>query len=176
MKQLQHVEAGDKIYVLLDDEVIEVTLTESLINDKSTISPAFLVGSIRLKSTAVENDQIELEQGYFYDNSVGMRVDYGYSFDETEAKAFASREALEKYLSKSRRKMELLQTSLDQLNEKINHHTEAIMKDVEEHVRYLKSIGVTDNDLFKIDDYERIDRIHKMLGGRSIFYRDRIFK
>ena len=176
MKQLQHVEAGDKIYVLLDDEVIEVTLTESLINDKSEISPVFLAGALRLKSTAVENDQIELEQGYFYDNSVGMSVDYGYRFGETEAKAFSSRESLDQYLSKSRQKTELLQTSLAQLNEKINLHAEAIMKDVEEHVSYLKSIDVTDNDLFKIDDYNRIDRIHKTLGGRSIFYRDRVFK
>jgi len=176
MKQLQHVEAGDKIYVLLNDEVIEVTLTEDHINDRSSISPAFLVGSLRLKSTAVENDQIELEQGHFYDNSVGMRVDYGYSFGETEAKAFASRGALEQYLSKSRQKMKLLHESLDHLNEKINLHAEAIMKDVEEHVKYLKSIDATDNDLFKIDDYKRIDRIHKTLGGKSIFYRDRVFK
>lgn len=176
MKQLQHVEAGDKIYIWFNDEVKEIILTEDHITNRSDISPSFLVGSLRLRSTAVKGDQIELEQGSFYDNSIGMRVDYGYSFDETEIKAFVSREALEQYLSKSRRKMELLQTSLDQLNEKINRHTEAIMKDVEEHVRYLKSINVTDNDLFKIDDYERIDRIHKMLGGRSIFYRDRIFK
>lgn len=176
MKQLQHVEAGDKIYALLNDEVIEVTLTEDHINDRSSINPAFLVGSLRLKSTAVENGQIELEQGHFYDNSVGMSVDYGYRFDETEAKAFSSREALNQYLSKSRQKIELLQTSLEQLNEKINLHTEVIMKDVEEHVSYLKSIDVTDNDLFKIKDYEWIDRLHKLLGGKSIFYRDRVFK
>lgn len=176
MKQLRHVEAGDKIYVLLNDEVIEVTLTEDHINDRSSISPAFLVGSLRLKSTAVENDQIELEQGHFYDNSVGMRVDCGYSFGETEAKAFSSQEALDQYLSKSLQKMKLLHESLDQLNEKINLHAEAIMKDVEEHVKYLKSINATDNDLFKIDDYKRIDRIHKTLGGKSIFYRDRVFK
>lgn len=105
-----------------------------------------------------------------------MSVDYGYRFDETEAKAFSSREALEQYLSKSRQKIELLQTSLEQLNEKINLHAEAIMKDVEEHVSYLKSINVTDSDLFKIKDYEWIDRLHKLLGDESIFYRDRVFK
>lgn len=176
MKQLQHVEAGDKIYILVNDEVSEVTLTEDHINNRSTTSPAFLVESLRLKSTSVENDQIELEQGHFYDNSVGMSVDYGYRFDETDAKAFSSREALDQYLSKSLQKMKLLHESLDQLNEKINLHAEAIMKDVEEHVSYLKSIDVTDSDLFKINDYEWIDRLHKLLGGKSIFYRDRVFK
>lgn len=176
MKQLQHVEAGDKIYIWFNDEVKEIILTEDHITNRSDISPAFLVGSLRLRSTAVEDDQIELEQGSFYDNSIGMRVDYGYSFDETETKAFVSREALDRDLSRFHQKIDLLKKSLDQLNEKINFHKESILEDVEEHVSYLKSIGVADSDLYKIDDYERIDRINKMLGGRSIFYRDRIFK
>lgn len=61
MKQVQHVEAGDKIYILLNDEVTEITLTDSHINDRSKTSPAFLVGKLRLASPAVENDQVKLE-------------------------------------------------------------------------------------------------------------------
>ena len=49
MKQVQHVEAGDKIYILSDDEVTEITLTDSHINDRSETSPAFLVGKLRLQ-------------------------------------------------------------------------------------------------------------------------------
>lgn len=33
MKQMQHVEAGDKLYILLKDEVKEITLTDDHIND-----------------------------------------------------------------------------------------------------------------------------------------------
>lgn len=33
MKQVHHVEARDKIYILIDDEVTEVTLTDDHIND-----------------------------------------------------------------------------------------------------------------------------------------------
>lgn len=33
MKQIQHVEAGDKLYILLKDEVKEVTLTDDHINN-----------------------------------------------------------------------------------------------------------------------------------------------
>ena len=84
MKQVQHVEAGDKIYILLKDEVKEIVLTDDHINDRSHVDTIFLVEKLRLASTAVENDQVKLEKGYYYDNSVGMSVDYGYYFENLD--------------------------------------------------------------------------------------------
>lgn len=46
MKQVQHVEAGEKIYLLLKDEVKEVTLTDDHINDRSKTEPKFLVENL----------------------------------------------------------------------------------------------------------------------------------
>lgn len=62
MKQVQQVEAGDKIYILLNDEVKEVVLTDDHINNRSHVDPTFLVEKLRLASTAVENDQVKLEK------------------------------------------------------------------------------------------------------------------
>lgn len=62
MKQVQHVEVGDKIYLLLKDEVKEIVLTDDHINNRSHVDPTFLVEKLRLASTAVENDQVKLEK------------------------------------------------------------------------------------------------------------------
>ena len=113
MKQIQHVEAGDKLYILLKDEVKIVTLTDDHINDRSNTSPKFLVDKLRLASTLIENDQVKLEQGYFYNNSFGMSLDYGYSFRNSDVKAFISKESLEHYLADELQKAELIKRSLD---------------------------------------------------------------
>lgn len=65
MKQIQHVEAGDKIYILLKDEVKTVTLTDDHINNRSKSSPSFLVEDLRLASPAIEDDQVKLEKRLF---------------------------------------------------------------------------------------------------------------
>ena len=168
MKQVQHVEAGDKIYILSDDEVTEITLTDSHINDRSEISPAFLAGKLRLASPAVKNDQVKLEQGYFYDNSVGMSTDYGYYFDESDVKAFASKEALDAYLSSQSERLKLMQSSLDQLNEDARSKVNEIIRMIEAHVAYIKSIGATKDDLSHFEDYEYVNDLYRSFRGKSM--------
>ena len=168
MKQVQHVESGDKIYILLNDEVTEITLTDSHINDRSKTSPAFLVGKIRLASPAVEDGRVKLEQGYYYDNSVGMSVDYGYYFGESDVKAFASKEALDKYLSSQSERLKLMKSSLDQLNEDARYQVNAIIRMIEDHVAYIKSIGATKDDLSHFEDYEFVNDLYRSFSGRSI--------
>lgn len=48
MKQVQQVEAGDKIYILLNDEVKEIVLTDDHINNRSHVDLTFLVEKLRL--------------------------------------------------------------------------------------------------------------------------------
>lgn len=168
MKQVQHVEAGDKIYILLNDEVTEITLTDSHINDRSKTSPAFLVEELRLASPAIENDLVKLEKGYYYDNSVGMRVDYGYYFGDSDVKAFASKEALDKYLSSQSERLKLMKSSLDQLNEDARSQVKAIIRMIEEHVAYIKQIGATKEDLRHFEDYEYVNDLYRSFSGKSI--------
>lgn len=67
-----YLEPGDKIYIMDNYDVIEVTLTEKHIKNRSTTDPSFLVATLRLKSAKVTNGQVMLEKGNFYDKSIGM--------------------------------------------------------------------------------------------------------
>lgn len=57
MKQVQHVEAGDKIYILLKDEVKEIVLTDDHINNRSHVDPTFLVEKLRLLLKMIKSNQ-----------------------------------------------------------------------------------------------------------------------
>lgn len=169
MKQVQHVEAGDKIYILLDDEVTEITLTDDHINDRSETSPAFLVGKLRLASPAVENDQVKLEQGYFYDNSVGMRTDYGYYFGESDVKAFVSLESLKEYRDVYLAdRISLVKEDFEKMKSVVNEHIGFIGNAIESHRGFLRSHQITEEERSSLD-YRFIEELHEAIYGEPMF-------
>ena len=169
MKQVQHVEAGDKLYILLKDEVKEVTLTDDHINNRSKSSPAFLVGKLRLASPAVENDQVKLEQGYFYDNSVGMRTDYGYYFGESDVKAFTSKEALEYYRDVYQAdRIKLVTEDYEKMKAVIDEHIGYIGNAIESHLGFIRRHQITAEELESLD-YGFIEDLHEAIYGEPMF-------
>lgn len=169
MKQVQHVEAGDKIYILLNDEVTEITLTDSHINDRSETRPAFLVGKLRLASPAVENDQVRLEQGYYYDNSVGMRTDYGYYFGESNAKAFVSIDALHHYRDVYlANRIELVKEDFEKMKQIVDEHIAYIAAALESHRGFLRSHQITEEERAPLD-YRFIEDLHEAIYGEPMF-------
>lgn len=172
MKQVKHVEAGDKIYLMHKGTLREITLTERHIIDQSNISPSFVIDNLRLKSTVIENDQVELEIGLNLDKFFRSGSEHGWHFSGDTVKAFVSREALDRFLSFQSNRSELIQSSLHQLNEQLTVYYDEIRKAIEEHIEYVKSIGATDNDLHKFSDYRSINNVNRAIGGKSIFYRD----
>lgn len=169
MKQVQHVEAGDKLYILLKDEVKEVTLTDKHINDRSKISPAFLVGNLRLASPAVENDQVKLEQGYFYDNSVGMRTDYGYYFSDSDVKAFTNKEALEYYRDVYQAdRIALVTEDFEKMKAVIDEHIGYIANAIETHLGFIRRHQITAEERESLD-YRFIEDLHEAIYGEPMF-------
>lgn len=169
MKQMQHVEAGDKLYILLKDEVKEVTLTDEQINDRSKVEPKFLVGKLRLASPAVENDQVKLEQGYFYDNSVGMRTDYGYYFGESDVKAFTSMEALEYYRDVYQAdRIKLVTEDFEKMKAVIDEHIGYIANAIETHLGFIRRNQITAEELESLD-YNFIEQLFEAIYGEPMF-------
>ena len=169
MKQVQHVEAGDKLYILLKDEVKEVTLTDDHINDRSKTKPKFLVEKLRLASTAVENDQVKLEKGYFYDNSVGMSVDYGYRFSDSKLKAFTSLEALEKYRDEYLvNRQNLLKADYDKMKSVVDEHLAYIAAAIESHRGFNRLHQITEEERESLD-YRFIEELHEAIYGEQMF-------
>lgn len=169
MKQVQHVEAGDKIYILLNDEVTEITLTDDHINNRSKSSPAFLVDKLRLASTAVENDQVKLEKGYFYDNSVGMSVDYGYYFGDSDVKAFVSKEALEYYRDVHRaNRVKLVTEDFKKMKETVDQHISSIANAIESHLGFIRSHQITKEERSSLD-YRFIEDLFEAIYGEPMF-------
>lgn len=169
MKQVQHVEAGDKIYILLNNKVTEVTLTDDHINNRSKSSPAFLVDKLRLASTAVENDQVKLEKGYFYDNSVGMSVDYGYYFDDSDVKAFVSEEALEYYRDVYRaNRIKLVTEDFEKMKAVIDERISSIANAIETHLGFIRRHQITAEERSSLD-YRFIEDLFEAIYGEPMF-------
>lgn len=169
MKQVQHVEAGDKLYILLKDEVKEVTLTDEQINDRSKVEPKFLVERLRLASTAVENDRVKLEQGYFYDNSVGMRTDYGYYFGESDVKAFTSKEALEYYRDVYRAdRIKLVTEDFEKMKAVIDEHIGYIANAIETHLGFIRRHQITAEERESLD-YNFIEQLFEAIYDEPMF-------
>ena len=169
MKKVNHLEPGDKIYILDGDESIEVTLTDKHVNNRSEISPAFLVGKLRLASTAVENDQVKLEKGYYYDNSVGMRVDYGYYFGDSDVKAFTSKEALEYYRDVYQaNRIKLVTEDYEKMKATIDEHISSIANALESHLGVIRRHQTTAKELSSLD-YRFIEDLFEAIYGEPMF-------
>lgn len=169
MKQMQHVEAGDKLYILLKDEVKTVTLTDEHVNNRSESSPAFLVDKLRLASTEIENDQVKLEKGYFYDNSVGMSVDYGYRFSDSNVKAFISMEALKHYRDVYlANRINLLTEDYNKMKSVIDEHLAHIAAAIESHRGFNRLHQITEEERSSLD-YYFIEELHEAIYGEPMF-------
>lgn len=172
MRQLQHVTAEDKIYLMYKGELKEITLTDDHINNRSADNPSFVIGKLRLKSSVIRNDQVELEIGLCLDKFCRSDSEHGWHFAGEPIIAFISKEALDRYYDLQSRKSELIRASLDQLNERLSVQIEEIRKEIEDHAEYVKSIGATDDDLSEFKEYRLINDLNRAIGNRSIFYRD----
>lgn len=172
MRQSRHVEAGDKIYLMYKSDLKEITLTDDHINNRSTDNPSFVIGKLRLKSSIIRNDQVELEIGLCLDKFFRSESEHGWHFAGEPIRAFVSKEAFDRYYDLQSRKSELIKSSLDQLNERLSVQIEEIRKEIEDHVEYVKSIGATDDDLCNFKEYRLINDLNRAIGNRSIFYRD----
>lgn len=169
MKQMRHVEAGDKLYILLKDEVKTVTLTDDHINNRSKSSPAFIVDKLRLESTEIENDRVKLEKGSFYDNSVGMRVDYGYSFSDSNVKAFISMEALEDYRDVYHsNRVELVTEDFNKMKSVVDEHLAHIAAALESHRGFNRLHQITEEERESLD-YRFINELHEAIYGEPMF-------
>ena len=168
MKKVNHLEPGDKIYILDGDESVEVALTEEHISDRSKIEPAFVYQKLRLASTAVEDGQVKLEQGYFYDNSVGMSVDYGYYFGDSDVKAFVSKEALEYYRDVYlANRIALVKEDFEKMKAVIDEHISSIANALESHLSFIRFHQITAEELESLD-YDFIEQLFEAIYGEPM--------
>ena len=169
MKNVNYLEAGDKIYILDGGQAIEVELTEADILNESTIDPKFLYKETRLKSLKVEDDQILLEDGQFYDNSVGMSIDYGYRFSDSEVKAFVSLEALEYYRDVYHvNRVKLVTEDFEKMKSAVDEHLAHIAVALESHRGFIRLHQITDEERESLD-YRFIEDLHEAIYGEPMF-------
>lgn len=169
MKKVNYLEAGDKIYILDGGQAIEVELTEADILNESTTDPKFLYKKTRLKSLKVEDDQLMLEDGQFYDNSIGMSIDYGYRFTDSKMKAFTSLEALEKYVDEYLvNRQNLLKADYEKMKSVIGEHLSFIILALKSHQDFNRLHQITEEERASLD-YSLIEDLHEAILGGQMF-------
>lgn len=174
MKKSNYLEAGDRIY-LIDDyysddyRIIEITLIEEQIENRSIIEPTFVYDNLRLKNARVlENDEVELEQGDFYDSSIGMHIDYGYRFYGAEVKCFATREAAQRYIDSETTKLEILEPHYEATMRAVDEHLSELKDLIRGHERFVKDHKIPKQVARKLD-YETLDELSEFFFGLEMF-------
>ena len=169
MQLVNYLEVCDKIYILDAGQAIEVELTDADILNKSTTDPKFLYKETRLKSIQVENDQVLLEDGQFYDNSVGMSIDYGYRFNDSKLKAFTSLEALEKYRDEYLvNRQNLLKADYEKMKSTVDEHLAYIAAALESNRGFNRLHQITEEERASLD-YLFIENLHEAIYGEPMF-------
>ena len=174
MKKSNYLEAGDRIY-LIDDcysddyRIIEITLTEDQIENRSIIKPTFVYHSLRLKNARVlENDEVELEQGNLYDNSIRMGIDYGYCFYDSDVKCFATREAAQRYIDSETTKLEILEPHYEATMRAVGEHLSELKDLIRGHERFVKDHEIPKQVARQLD-YETLDELSEFFFGLEMF-------
>ena len=174
MKLSKHLEAGDSIY-LIDDyysddyRIIEITLIEEQIENRSIIEPTFVYDNLRLKNARVlENDEVELEQGDFYDNSVGMCLDFGYGFFDSDVKCFVTLESAERYLALEETKFEELKPHYFATMRAVDERIEDLKDLIRGHERFVKDHKIPEHVARKLD-YCTLDELSEFFFGMQMF-------
>lgn len=173
MRTSQHLEAGDNIYLIemtsSDCKVLEIALNDDHINNRSATEPAFVQGHLRLKCTEIfENNEVKLEQGEFYDNSVGMSVDYGYGFFDSDVKCFATLKSAERYLASEETKLEELKPHYFTTMRSVDKHVEALKDLIRDHERFVKDHKIPEHVARKLD-YYTLDELSEFFFSMQMF-------
>lgn len=173
MRTSKHLESGDNIYLVemtsSGCKVLEIALNDDHINDRSTTEPAFVCGHLRLKSTEIfENNEVKLEQGEFYDNSVGMRLDFGYGFFDSDVKCFAALESAERYLALEETKLEELKPHYFATMKAVDEHLGALKDLIRGHERFVKDHKIPEHVARKLD-YYTLDELSEFFFSMQMF-------
>ena len=173
MRTSRHLEAGDNIYLIemtsSGCKVLEIALNDDHINDRSTKEPAFVCGHLRLKSTEIfENNEVKLEQGEFYDNSVGMSLDFGYGFFDSDVKCFATLESAERYLALEETKLEELKPHYFETMKAVDEHLDALKDLIRGHERFVKDHEIPEHVARKLD-YYTLDELSEFFFSMQMF-------
>lgn len=173
MRTSKHLEAGDSIYLIEMNssgyKVLKITLNDDHINDRSFTEPAFVSGHLRLKSTEIfENNEVKLEQGEFYDNSVGMRLDFGYGFFDSDVKCFATLESAERYLALEETKLEELKPHYFATMKAVDEHLDALKDLIRGHERFVKDHKIPEHVARKLD-YYTLDELSEFFFSMQMF-------
>ena len=173
MRTSKHLEAGDNIYLIEMNssgyKVLEITLNDDHINNRSAAEPAFIHGHLRLKCTEIfENNEVKLEQGEFYDNSVGMRLDFGYGFFDSDVKCFAASESAERYLASEETKLEELKPHYIETMKAADEHLDALKDLIRGHERFVKDHKIPEHVARKLD-YYTLDELSEFFFGMQMF-------
>lgn len=173
MRTSKHLEVGDNIYLIemttSDCKIVEIVLNDDHINDRSKTEPVFVYKHLRLKSAEIlENNEVKLEQGEFYDNSVGMRLDFGYGFFDSDVKCFATLESAERYLALEETKLEELKPHYFATMKAVDEHLDALKDLIRGHERFVKDHKIPEHVARKLD-YYTLDELSEFFFSMSMF-------
>lgn len=173
MRTSKHLEAGDNIYLIemtsSGCKVLEIALNDDHINNRSATEPAFVQGHLRLKCTEIfENNEVKLEQGEFYDNSVGMRLDFSYGFFDSDVKCFATLESAERYLALEETKLEELKPHYFATMKAVDEHLDALKDLIRGHERFVKDHKIPEHVARKLD-YYTLDELSEFFFSMQMF-------
>ena len=154
-----YVEPGDTVYLIDDNfDIQSVQLNESLLHKdldkRSYISDE--VSSIKerlvLKNFKIRDDQIDLleVEPFHSQESLSDRSDssfFNYLYNETDRKAFTTKEAAETYLMKKIDKHRIARMILREINEDLDIHLTAIEKILRNLSDRLREFDIPENVL-----------------------------
>lgn len=173
MRTSKHLEAGDSIYLIettsSDYKILEIVLNNDHINDRSKTEPVFVYKHLRLKSVEIlENNEVKLEQGEFYDNSVGMSIDHVYGFFDSDVKCFATLESAERYLASEETKLEELKPHYFATMRAVDERIEDLKDLIRVHERFVKDHKIPEHVARKLD-YCTLDELSEFFFGMQMF-------
>ena len=173
MKKSNYLEAGDSIYLIettsSDCKILEIVLKDDQINGRSKTEPVFVYKHLRLKSAEIfENNEVKLEQGEFYDNSVGMRLDFGYGFFDSDVKCFTTLESAERYLALEETKLEELKPHYFATMKAVDEHLDALKDLIRGHERFVKDHKIPEHVARKLD-YYTLDELSEFFFSMQMF-------
>lgn len=176
---IYHVDVGDIVYLIDDNfDIKEIVLNDPVLNEhlnlRSYISDEINTIKDRyvLKNSEIHDDQIDLlEVEFFTSSDFQDREDFnksGYRYDETDRKAFTTKESAETYLMTKIDKHRIAGMILKEISEDLDAHLNEIEKILKHLSDELQKYEIPDNillnsnltlisslcDLLNLDDAE----------------------
>lgn len=98
-----------------------------------------------------------------------MSVDYGYYFENSDVKAFVSKEALEYYRDEYLvNRIELVTEDFEKMKAVIDEHIGYIGNAIETHLGFIRRHQITAEERESLD-YSFIEDLHEAIYGESMF-------